>query len=622
MQNRQFDIRRLNLEKIDALLAKIKSANIERLIINDLSTHEMNKAAERSLARLFMTRNLAYLAIRNPKMAIRPASIFLKALSNNVNLLSCTIDFIEPKQQEKLQELIKRNIYLLKAVALITYEFLETQLTGEYREDIQEKINDLKANILSIDDYETTIFKLAKALTELEKKFENPEIIRLFQQNKSAIKMIIDYTLEGYTPQFFAAYWGCKDFLVKLNELNLPMQVSLHNGTTPLHLAAHFGFLSITELLVDEFKCNPDAKNINDKTPADLAYAAKHTLILEYLKSKSDKKVDDKEMARDERLNLAGRRLYAVLGGKKISQLVPTQGTTVHGSGGEDLEGYETLAHFLKQYESKYSDEKDRDVRKKIQKIYANLTAAKTLTPKPPAEVKTIAELMQHLESQKQDIISEIYHKLSGAAVGDRQLLLSGFITHLVGISIEKKAHTYVMSIADRGYFYRMINPKQPAKGVSLLTLEFDAQHLQAVLEQLFAANITSKDVAEKMLFETIPKMVNATYQKNTQILQSKFKEALCYFGNPKTLLYEEFVKEFGFDKGKKMYKDFTLFMRERAVAEFTELAGLENKFSEAGGQIVREKKLARERLFSASSVDSESSSIFLDTDQGPKNKV
>ena len=58
-------------------------------------------------------------------------------------------------------------------------------------------------------------------------------------------------------------------------------------------------------------------------------------------------------------------------------------------------------------------------------------------------------------------------------------------------------------------------------------------------------------------------------YQFST-VYQKKFLD-ICFYSNPKTGLYEQFIEILGKEAGKTLYKEFELYMREQELEKYKE---------------------------------------------------
>ena len=187
---------------------------------------------------------------------------------------------------------------------------------------------------------------------------------------------------------------------------------------------------------------------------------------------------------------------------------------------------------------------------------------------------------------------SKILKFLKNAEPGTRQIIASGCIKHMLGLSLKKNSKdSFTLYVADRGYLGDQFSSRDNDKYASIKAVTFKADKLETILGLLYQSDGSERETARKILFEEIPKAAGASYIENPNISQSRYKAPICYFANAKTILYQEFLDQFGDAAGKKMYKQFTTFMRNQVVQDFKKIFGDKNPFTVAGEEIVADKR-------------------------------
>lgn len=152
---------------------------------------------------------------------------------------------------------------------------------------------------------------------------------------------------------------------------------------------------------------------------------------------------------------------------------------------------------------------------------------------------------------------------------------ITGFMSHICGTSFFKNADgSYQLFLSDRGFFLHRApiysdTDKQPC----LQSINVPAAVLPAIIKIIISARSESMEVAEQMLFSDIPRLAQSQWRYDDNSLQSGLKWGTCFFSNIKALLLNEIHYIFGTHDGKKLYKEFTLFLRSELLRDYEQYA-------------------------------------------------
>lgn len=576
-----------------------------------------------------------------------------RALANNLVITSLNV--VPPLDEKsplaaKIATHLQRNQQILKASALIIQELL-TKVPVVDDKSLKQAVDVLasKAQEALHETNSVSIIALSEALEDLKVKshralaekpkssprleeeilslssdqltaesaFSSPYVDRQKNENqiylddidraKTLLNELGLHAIEaGRFPLHVMASYNLTTYVEKLIQLGASPHTADNDGVTPLHAAAFSGSLETAKWLVEQYSADINAAS-KWGTPLYLAQFAHHQNVVDYLSHMQNKGLAqyfnvvrtlfDTNKSMDPETVIAARRLFYVLGGKKLSEHAPTLGTFFHAVGGGDTEGYQTLALYLQ----RFMDERqlNKEDNKKLNTILKHLQQAIDTydvykSKVPSKEYQSILKLRRKKQEIIEDSKEMMYSQLQHAEVNERFILFTGSLRHLSGVSIQKEANgDYTLNIADRGLFYNEYESRGEKKRASIKSLNFSPEHLMEVIDLLYAAREKNEEASKQILFHDIPTVTKAKYVDNPDISQSKLKIDICYFGNPKSIVFDEFVKEFGPQMGRHLYKEFALFMRENAVMDSEKLLGSKNPHVRAGKEIVANKKTA-----------------------------
>ena len=219
-------------------------------------------------------------------------------------------------------------------------------------------------------DLATLIKNFSKIIPSLTKKDH-----KAAENLKTFLTSINSYYQEmAITPLHAAARTGdLKHLSLLINEFNIDPNSQDANGWTALHLAAQFGHLDFAKELIEKYKLDVNLKSKDGKTPFMFAKEKRYPKLAAYLQKQTSVENKENEEKIDEEKLIVGRRLYQVLGGEKLSKKVPTEGTDIHApQGATQIEGYETLSHYLKAFAKTMPDNNFTSILKHLNSVDHN----------------------------------------------------------------------------------------------------------------------------------------------------------------------------------------------------------------------------------------------------------
>lgn len=466
--------------------------------------------------------------------------------------------FRSPREEEEIRNRQIRHVTdsLLQIFLLDeskkSNQQLATEINQKLKNIIMNKrssfnylINELNA-LVTNKDYQSE----TQLLTEISKITNQCDELNKFCQQYKATPLHYLVT----NPDFFKLA-SSLEFLP--NEINAVD----NSGLTPLMnaiMANQLGWIQF--LLKNGADVNMKAKN--GFNAFLIAKRTGNTKVMELLQN-SGASTNDIDKA-----FLTKRRLHYVFGGEKFVNDAQTKLDRASVDGGSLVESLETLTLLLQRFiKMKSSTDFASDIPKDLSDVSSNIG-------------RIIAN--GRLTAQEQ----------SNKVKNEKSLLgLSGCAGHLFGFSLSIDANGEItLSVAERGLLAKT-NLKTPDNKVpSIWQIKVPEEHLLWVLEQLQEARKLGKPAVSDLLFKDFPnKLGNEwTYSQNQRLL----KVAICFFGNLKTLLLNEFQKAFSDkDLAYKNYKEFTLFMRKELLREYKQYAKSDDPFVILAEKIIAEKE-------------------------------
>jgi ankyrin repeat protein len=555
------------------------------------------------------------------------------ALKKNTNLLSIKIGQ-KKKLPESISHYLDRNIQIAQISALLMRELVESAPTtqNETARQTLEHANHIAEEVIAgrriiptmhllslIDQLDAAMHvdtpPSALALRELSISSEvsgelsKPDVLvsdhviekavsahepwsfsdKILSVKDMILQLCGPEALMGRTPLHYLAHANLAPQMEILLSLGASPNVQDDDHMTPLHLAISAGALEAVQTLVKHGARLNVSSNL--ETAFELALMTNHTDIINFLRPLSSQKSLNPHKL------LLERRLFHVLGGKKLRDTVKTQGRRINAEGGiTDNEGYVTLVTYLQRFiVDPYSKPTDAEaearlfnILRRLQQVKTDFNSFSSKTGTPPQQF--FLAFFEDIARRANENSERIYQELHHAKPNERYIIELGYVAHAMGASISiDNDGNYSLTIADRGPFIGTKEINKKRQGVQ--TLSFDKAYLKDVIHLLQEVQNQDYMGARNILFDKIPILTHSTYVPNETMLQSPYKVGICYFANPKTILYDEFTREFGAKDGNKLYKAFTLYMRDQVVQDYEKLVGKKDPYAQAATIIVQAKK-------------------------------
>lgn len=234
------------------------------------------------------------------------------------------------------------------------------------------------------------------------------------------------------------------------------------------------------------------------------------------------------------------RRLYFIFGGEKLNDVLAfPQGKVKLGSG-----SFEDGVQILKNHFENFLAEKHPELAPRFQMLL---------------------EVLENFKCYQmpQGILSDLDSR-------GFVLQATGFIRHAILATLkDQKDGTIKLSFAERGARVGgapLLHPESK-RFAAVRTITFPKEKCKEVVELLFRAKNISAEDAMDILFNQIPKFIGEPYQF-LNIYQKKFMD-ICFYSNPKTGLYEQFIDVLGSAEGRLFYKEFELYTREKELRNY-----------------------------------------------------
>ncbi len=278
----------------------------------------------------------------------------------------------------------------------------------------------------------------------------------------------------------------------------------------------------------------------NDKGQSVITITTLNTFPQEALKHFFDAhQIDYREYS-------ARRRLYFIFGGEKLNDVLKFPNADVKFGFGLFDEGVQVLNNYLKAF----IHEKHPEYSTQFEHLFIAL---------------------DKLQSDAQ--VGNIFNRLDGEGMAFQA---TGFKGHGVLATLKNRSDASMkLSIAERGARVGgapFLNDENK-KFAAIRSLIVPKEKRQKVIELLYQAKNEPQAKGVDILFKQIPEFVGESYQFST-IYQKKFMD-ICFYSNPKTGLYEQFIDILGQENGKAFYKEFELYMREQELDRYKEFCTL-----------------------------------------------
>lgn len=147
------------------------------------------------------------------------------------------------------------------------------------------------------------------------------------------------------------------------------------------------------------------------------------------------------------------------------------------------------------------------------------------------------------------------------------------FEGHYAGASLTLEKDIVSLCFYDRGYFIgeplKDTNKRPFIKFISGKLTDFQLVELIEIMRHM--ADIEIEEVEEEIFTKKIAKVFgdSAKFKFREENLQKPFKVGICFFSNNKAMMSDLFSVVFGAKEGLEIYKNFTLYLREKILADF-----------------------------------------------------
>ncbi|HHT0592647.1 TPA: ankyrin repeat domain-containing protein [Legionella anisa] len=308
-------------------------------------------------------------------------------------------------------------------------------------------------------------------------------------------------------------------------------------GNTPLLSAVTCQNFEAIPLLL---AAGADVLAKNDKAQSVITIAPLNTFPQETLKFFFEAhQIDYKEY-------YGRRRLYFIFGGEKLNEVLKFPNADVQFGSGLFDEGVQVLNVYLKAF----IHEKHPEYSPQFEHLLDALDKLQSDT--------TIASILNRLERE-------------GMA-----FQATGFKGHGVLATLKDLPDGRMkLSLAERGARVGgapFLNDENK-KFAAVRSIIVPKEKREKVIQLLYQAKNEPQAKGVNILFNQIPEIVGEPYQFST-IYQKKFMD-ICFYSNPKTGLYEQFIEILGAENGKSFYKEFELYMREQELERYKKFCRL-----------------------------------------------
>lgn len=355
------------------------------------------------------------------------------------------------------------------------------------------------------------------------------------------------HTLIIYQPNELAKIQS----LVNRSKYSVKNSVQSKNssGNTPLHTAVLTDNTKLIDFLLS-IGANLSSLNDDNLTPLEYAAAEQRFEMYEHLyelqKHKDLTPVEIKWLK-----FLSMHQLYFIFGGKKLVDAIGNIPEFYEG-------GYtEHILPILRNTLTNFSGLQNKYDQKKVNAIVNQLE-----------KFKFDYQLPNHLmPSTLDDYVKRIL-------AGEPLITDTGYASHILGVSIQKKGKEIELTYLERGYWTQYADDRIHCHAAYTLKIPNDADKLKQILPLLHEAkNKKNDNDAKEILFTKIPDIAGSKFKNENALgidLATKpFKVGICYWANFKAVVHDLFIKKFGIRNGQKLYKDYDLYLHQQALQDY-----------------------------------------------------
>ncbi len=431
------------------------------------------------------------------------------------------------------------------------FDYLD-QLIKDHRDQcasnkfIQDKIEDLHRFLTDMKNYCSSTSDTPIHFLVRQNKPEDIQTLYkagfkelIYSKNKRGIHPLF-ICLDPYLPRDtdLILKW-IKTFI----DLNVDIHICDNKGNNVMHIAAILGDVDVIDFLSSQ-KVDLNKETVYGIRPLTLAIQFHNEAAKQKLESLGAEAPNAEKFVKI-------REHYLIFGKAKLDEALKKRLTR---GGGYPKEFFLTAIKFFETYiaESNYRHLPDAD--KKFNKILSSLKNSEknqSLSPSQLAEKLLIGDYEDHM-------------------------FALGNFYHVMGAFLEKKPDgNFALHLAERGQYLKNFtqiwnSPKDMFFHTSK-KINIPRDKLKTVIQLLYQAHHSDQIKSTAIFFSEIPKVIGNPYIDHPHIKQSAMRKGLCYFSNPLALIELRFMQEFGDPDPAlaiEMYKDFTIYMREKSTVE------------------------------------------------------
>lgn len=465
-------------------------------------------------------------------------TLLITALKRNLDITQFNMQCSD-ESQAIVNIIIERNKQFRIAQRILINELLRNFINAEPAlHDMLEELRTINESNATADEVSLILFQ-----TKMRAHFSESLHSANIQQTIDLIKKLkMAGIKQGISALQASAALNHMEYAYALIKSGCDPDTESFRGESALEMAVIEGHMGMVKLLCEN-GASKTKRSSNGKTPFETALESRNDAIAAYL--------DPSASAKDKKKHLAKRNLVVGFGVNIFNEMHQERHIRSFNAGGSKREGMAILTEYLRKFADHHNHPKLQLIANQFQSSYEALD----LTPDAMAL------------------------KLNSAGVLHN---MTGCLSHLTGLAIHKlDEQTYQLTLSDRGLLMHrapknLFNDKKPA----LQSLTFSAAVLTDILQMIVAARNEVQEVAENMLFHDIPRIAKSEWKYHANSLHAAIKSGTCFFSNFKPLVQDEFYHFFGDRYGKKLYKEFTLFLRAELLRDYEQFAETDDEYA------------------------------------------
>lgn len=481
----------------------------------------------------------------------------IEALKHNFDITQFTFPCTEA-EHEIIDSILERNKQFRMLQKILINELLLS--IGSVNAALKKTLAELR----TVNESNATADEVSYLLfhANMQSQVSEPKAFAHIQQTVNMLKRLKGAGLSaGINAIQAAAALNRFDLATALVQLGADVNAYNFRGETALDITVIEGHFEMVKFLCANGAA-ATRPNKTGRTSFELAIENRRTAIAAHLDP--DASFDKKHTY------IAKRNLVIGYGVSIFDEINQQRNVHAYDAGGGKREGMALLAEYMQKFAAhRYNHPKLTAIANQFQTSLEMIDA-------------TSEELAIKLNSSK------TLHTMTGC------------LSHLTGATIHKlDEQTYELVLADRGLFRsRAPQNTYDDKRPSLQSLTFPAAVLPDMLNIIVSARTEPREQAEKMLFDSIPLIAKSSWKYHANSEQSSLKNGTCFFSNLKSLALHEFHHAFGSSCGKKIYKEFTLFLRTQLLRDYEQFSESEDPYTFIASAKIADKKAKFIKLY------------------------